>query len=107
MEKFIPTRFQRQVITTPPNAPNQVIVEGEKKGEKKKVYHFDYVFPPETTQEDVYERAVENLVEKFLEGTSRFILYLQTYYVLIFFLIRLQCNDISIWSGKDSHDGYS
>ena len=30
--------------------------------------NFDYVFGPQTTQEEVYVNAVENLIEKFLEG---------------------------------------
>lgn len=58
----LPTRFQRQVITTP--SPHQIVVEGE----KRQFYHFDHVFPPETTQEEIYEKSVENLVDKFLEG---------------------------------------
>ncbi|RIA84273.1 P-loop containing nucleoside triphosphate hydrolase protein [Glomus cerebriforme] len=37
-------------------------------GDKRQIYNFDHVFPPETTQQQVYERAVENLVDKFLEG---------------------------------------
>jgi hypothetical protein len=64
----LPSRFQRQVVITP--SPNQVIVEAE----KRQFYHFDHVFPPETTQQEVYERAVENLVDKFLEGTKLYIL---------------------------------
>ncbi|CAG8445487.1 15018_t:CDS:2 [Funneliformis caledonium] len=60
----LPTRFQRQILTTPSNALNQLIVEGD----KRQIFHFDHVFPPETTQQEVYERAVENLVDKFLEG---------------------------------------
>ncbi|CAI2167152.1 10509_t:CDS:2, partial [Funneliformis geosporum] len=60
----LPSRFQRQILTAPSNAPNQLIVEGD----KRQIFHFDHVFPPETTQQEVYERAVENLVDKYLEG---------------------------------------
>ncbi|RGB37434.1 P-loop containing nucleoside triphosphate hydrolase protein [Rhizophagus diaphanus] len=60
----LPTRFQRQIITTSPYATNQIVVEGE----KRQVFSFDNVFPPETTQEEIYDKAVENLVAKFIEG---------------------------------------
>ncbi|CAH1756067.1 5411_t:CDS:10 [Entrophospora sp. SA101] len=46
------------------NRKNQIIVESE----KRLVFNFDYVLGPETTQQEVYVNAVENLVEKFLEG---------------------------------------
>ncbi|CAG8461354.1 23014_t:CDS:2, partial [Rhizophagus irregularis] len=60
----LPTRFQRQIITTSPYATNQIVVEGE----KRQVFSFDNVFPPETTQEEIYDKSVENLVAKFIEG---------------------------------------
>ncbi|RIB09013.1 P-loop containing nucleoside triphosphate hydrolase protein, partial [Gigaspora rosea] len=58
------TRFQRQVITTNPAIPNSIIVQGE----KKQVFSYDYVFGPESTQEEVYTNAIVRLVENFLEG---------------------------------------
>jgi hypothetical protein len=62
----LPTRFQRQIVTTSPYAVNQIVVESE----KKQVFNFDHVYPPETTQEEIYEKSVENLVNKFLEGRN-------------------------------------
>ncbi|CAG8448231.1 2961_t:CDS:2 [Acaulospora colombiana] len=58
------SRFQRQVITTSPCTPNQVIAQGE----KKQTFNFDYVFGPEAEQKEVYQSAVEKLVDQFLEG---------------------------------------
>ncbi|RIA89394.1 hypothetical protein C1645_772571 [Glomus cerebriforme] len=58
----LPTRFQRQVLTT--STPNQVIVQSE----KKQVFSYDYVFGPEATQQDVYDKSVIKLVDNFLEG---------------------------------------
>ncbi|CAG8466351.1 21051_t:CDS:2 [Gigaspora margarita] len=58
------TRFQRQVITTNPSIPNSIIVQGE----KKQLFSYDYVFGPESTQEEVYTNAIVRLVENFLEG---------------------------------------
>ncbi|CAG8534735.1 7754_t:CDS:2 [Funneliformis caledonium] len=60
----LPTRFQRQIITTSPYATNQIVVEGD----KRQTFHFDHVYPPETTQEEIYEKSVEHLISKFLEG---------------------------------------
>ncbi|RHZ47071.1 hypothetical protein Glove_593g4 [Diversispora epigaea] len=62
MEK-LPSRFQRQVITTS-YTPGQVIVENE----KRPIFQYDYVFGPEASQEDVYNKSVTNLLGKFLEG---------------------------------------
>ncbi|RIB28540.1 P-loop containing nucleoside triphosphate hydrolase protein, partial [Gigaspora rosea] len=59
------SRFQRPVVTTSPQSPNQVVVV---QGEKKQSFNFDYVFGPETGQPEVYEKAVEKLVLQFLEG---------------------------------------
>ncbi|CAG8490449.1 4939_t:CDS:2 [Funneliformis mosseae] len=58
----LPTRFQRQILSTSP--PNQVIVQAD----KKQAFNFDYVFGPEATQHDVYDKAIVKLVENFLEG---------------------------------------
>jgi hypothetical protein len=58
----LPTRFQRQVLTT--SAPNQVIVQSD----KKQVFSYDYVFGPEASQQDIYDKAVVKLVDNFLEG---------------------------------------
>ncbi|CAG8763472.1 7566_t:CDS:2, partial [Racocetra persica] len=60
----LPTRFQRQVLSTPPHTPNQVVVAGE----KKQFFTFDHVFGPETSQNEIYERAVFKLIDKFIEG---------------------------------------
>ncbi|CAG8489518.1 9049_t:CDS:2, partial [Acaulospora colombiana] len=61
----LPSRFQRQVITTSPFASNQIIVEAE----KHPVFQFDFVFGPESTQQEIYDNiAVESLIENFLEG---------------------------------------
>ncbi|CAG8466905.1 5071_t:CDS:2 [Racocetra persica] len=57
-------RFQRQVITTNPAIPNSIVVQGE----KKQVFSYDYVFGPESTQEEVYTNAIVKLVENFLDG---------------------------------------
>ncbi|CAG8482739.1 23172_t:CDS:2 [Rhizophagus irregularis] len=58
----LPTRFQRQVLTT--SAPNQVVVQAD----KKQVFSYDYVFGPESTQQDVYDKAIVKLVDNFLEA---------------------------------------
>ncbi|CAG8557056.1 19788_t:CDS:2 [Cetraspora pellucida] len=58
------TRFQRQVITTNSATPNSIIVQGE----KKQIFSYDYVFGPESTQEEVYTNAIVKLVENFLDG---------------------------------------
>jgi hypothetical protein len=58
----LPTRFQRQVLTA--SAPNQVIVQAD----KKQAFNYDFVFSPEATQQDVYDKAVVKLVDNFLEG---------------------------------------
>ncbi|PKC12997.1 kinesin-domain-containing protein [Rhizophagus irregularis] len=60
----LPSRFQRNVLSTSPFTPNQVIVHGD----KKLTFNFDYVFGPETQQRDVYDISVRNMVDKFLEG---------------------------------------
>ncbi|CAG8519033.1 29620_t:CDS:2, partial [Racocetra persica] len=60
----LPARFQRQVISVSPYNQNQVVVDTE----KRPIFQFDYVFAPEATQQDVYERAVGNMISKFLEG---------------------------------------
>lgn len=109
----LPTRFQRQIVTTSPYATNQIVVEGE----KRQVFSFDNVFPPETTQDEIYDKSVENLVSKFIEGNiNQMILskipgglsdYIKIYYS---FSRRIQCNNISIWSNifrKNTYNGYS
>ncbi|CAG8460397.1 8435_t:CDS:2 [Acaulospora morrowiae] len=58
----LPTRFQRQVITVVP--PNSVVVQSE----KKLAFSYDHVFGPESSQQDIYEKAIVKLVDKFLEG---------------------------------------
>ncbi|CAG8598484.1 14432_t:CDS:2, partial [Acaulospora morrowiae] len=60
----LPTRFQRSVLSTSPLTPNQVVVAGE----KKQSFNFDHVFGPETSQKEVYDKAVLRLIDKFLEG---------------------------------------
>ncbi|CAG8595730.1 6100_t:CDS:2, partial [Acaulospora colombiana] len=40
----------------------------EKLEEEKQVYTFDHVFGEESTQQEVYENAMEGLIEKFLDG---------------------------------------
>ncbi|RIA92757.1 P-loop containing nucleoside triphosphate hydrolase protein, partial [Glomus cerebriforme] len=60
----LPTRFQRSVLSTAPYAPNQVIVAGE----KKQYFSYDHVFGPDSTQKDIYDKAVLKLIDKFLEG---------------------------------------
>ncbi|RIB19736.1 P-loop containing nucleoside triphosphate hydrolase protein [Gigaspora rosea] len=62
--RTLPPRFQRQVLSTPPQAPNQVIVSGE----KKQSYNFDHVFNQETSQSEIFEKAVLKLIDKFIEG---------------------------------------
>ncbi|CAG8470449.1 3608_t:CDS:2 [Funneliformis mosseae] len=62
----IPTRLQKNVISATPFTPNQVVVQGD----KKRSYTFDHVFGPETTQKEIYDKAVMNLVDKFLEGNN-------------------------------------
>ncbi|CAG8446720.1 11142_t:CDS:2 [Diversispora eburnea] len=59
----LPSRFQRQIISTT-HTSGQVVVETE----KRPIFQFDHVFGPEATQEEVYDKAVINLLEKFLEG---------------------------------------
>ncbi|RIA99187.1 P-loop containing nucleoside triphosphate hydrolase protein, partial [Glomus cerebriforme] len=60
----LPSRFQRNILSNSPFTPNQVIVHGD----KKLTFNFDYVFGPETQQKDIYDTAVRNMVDKFLEG---------------------------------------
>ncbi|CAG8459131.1 17870_t:CDS:2 [Dentiscutata erythropus] len=60
----LPARFQRQVISVSPFNPNQVVVDTE----KRQLFQFDHVFAPEATQQEVYERAIGNMITKFLEG---------------------------------------
>ncbi|CAG8522752.1 8877_t:CDS:10 [Gigaspora rosea] len=61
----LPTRFQRNVLTTTLFAPNQVTVL---QGEKKQTFTFDHVFGPESSQKDIYDRCIKSMVDKFLEG---------------------------------------
>ncbi|CAG8686928.1 2076_t:CDS:2, partial [Scutellospora calospora] len=60
----LPSRFQRQVLSISPNTSNQVIVSGE----KKQFFTFDHVFSPETSQNEIYNKAVLKLIDKFIEG---------------------------------------
>lgn len=60
----IPSRLQRNVISTTPFTPNQVVIQGE----KKQSFTFDHVFGPETTQKEIYDKTVMKLVDQFLEG---------------------------------------
>ncbi|CAG8781714.1 16516_t:CDS:2, partial [Cetraspora pellucida] len=60
----LPTRFQRNVLSTTLFAPNQVTVLGE----KKQTFTFDHVFGPESSQRDIYDRCIKSMVDKFLEG---------------------------------------
>lgn len=65
----LPTRFQRQVLTA--SAPNQVVVQAD----KKQVFNYDFVFGPEATQQDVYDKAIVKLVDNFLEGMWIFLIF--------------------------------
>lgn len=60
----IPPRLQKHVLSTTPFAPNQVIVQGE----RKQVFSFDNVFAPEVSQKEIYDRVVMNMIDKFIEG---------------------------------------
>ncbi|CAG8631502.1 24688_t:CDS:2 [Cetraspora pellucida] len=60
----LPARFQRQVISVSPYNQNQIVVDTE----KRQIFQFDHVFAPESTQQEVYERAIGNMITKFLEG---------------------------------------
>nr|CAG8456812.1 13765_t:CDS:2 [Entrophospora candida] len=60
----LPSRFQKNVLSTSRFAPNQVTVLGE----KKQSFTFDYVFGADASQKDLYDVAVKNMVDKFLEG---------------------------------------
>jgi hypothetical protein len=62
----LPSRFQRNVLSTSPFTPNQVIVHSD----KKLTFNFDYVFGPETQQKDIYDTSIRNMVDKFLEGKN-------------------------------------
>ncbi|CAJ0632129.1 13413_t:CDS:2 [Entrophospora sp. SA101] len=59
----LPSRFQKNVLSTSRFAPNQVTVLGE----KKQTFTFDYVFGADASQKDLYDVAVKNMVDKFLE----------------------------------------
>ncbi|CAG8441188.1 13239_t:CDS:2 [Acaulospora morrowiae] len=60
----LPSRFQRQILSTNPFTPNQVVVQAE----RKQNYTFDHVFGPEASQKEIYDRSVKHMVDKFLEG---------------------------------------
>ncbi|CAG8558361.1 221_t:CDS:2 [Gigaspora margarita] len=60
----LPAPLQKNVLSTTPFTPNQVTVQGE----RKQSYMFDHVFGPEISQKEIYDRAVMNLVDKFLDG---------------------------------------
>ncbi|CAG8494623.1 40522_t:CDS:2, partial [Gigaspora margarita] len=60
----IPTRFQKNVLSTAAYAPNQVTIQHEKKHN----FTFDYVFGQGCNQKEVYERAVKKMLDKFLDG---------------------------------------
>ncbi|CAG8468706.1 10188_t:CDS:2, partial [Racocetra persica] len=60
----LPAPLQKNVLSTTPFTPNQVTVQGE----RKQAYMFDHVFGPETSQKEIYDRAVMNLVDKFLDA---------------------------------------
>ncbi|CAG8700627.1 11331_t:CDS:2, partial [Scutellospora calospora] len=60
----LPSRFQRNVLSTTLFAPNQVTVQTE----KKQTFTFDHVFGPDSTQKDIYDRCIKSMVDKFLEG---------------------------------------
>ncbi|PKC63831.1 P-loop containing nucleoside triphosphate hydrolase protein, partial [Rhizophagus irregularis] len=62
----IPSRLQRNVISTTPFTPNQVVIQGE----KKQSFTFDHVFGPETTQKEIYDKTVMKLIDQFLEGNN-------------------------------------
>ncbi|RHZ83184.1 hypothetical protein Glove_99g330 [Diversispora epigaea] len=60
----VPARLQKNVLSTTPFAPNQVIVQGE----RKQVFSFDNVFAPEVSQKEIYDRVVMNMIDKVIEG---------------------------------------
>ncbi|CAG8437799.1 7773_t:CDS:2 [Diversispora eburnea] len=60
----VPARLQKNVLSTSPFAPNQVIVQGE----RKQVFSFDNVFAPEVSQKEIYDRVVMNMIDKVIEG---------------------------------------
>ncbi|CAG8464465.1 3839_t:CDS:2 [Racocetra fulgida] len=60
----LPSRFQKNVLSTTQFAPNQVMVHSE----KKQSWTFDKVFGPEASQKDIYDQVVKEMVDKFLEG---------------------------------------
>ncbi|CAG8443698.1 9187_t:CDS:2 [Diversispora eburnea] len=60
----IPTRFQKNVLFTSQFTPNQVTVTCE----RKQNYTFDYVFGPEATQKEIFDKTVKGMVDKFTEG---------------------------------------
>ncbi|CAG8497372.1 9825_t:CDS:2, partial [Gigaspora rosea] len=60
----IPTRFQKNVLSTAAYAPNQVTIQHEKKHN----FTFDYVFGQGCNQKEVYERAVKKMLDKFLDA---------------------------------------
>ncbi|PRW51062.1 125 kDa kinesin-related -like [Chlorella sorokiniana] len=43
-------------------------VPGSKAAQQTRTYHFDKVFPPDTTQEKLYGSAISSIVEEVLEG---------------------------------------
>ncbi|CAG8611144.1 2747_t:CDS:2, partial [Dentiscutata heterogama] len=60
----LPAPLQKNILSTTPFTPNQVTVQGE----RKQSYMFDHVFGPEISQKEIYDRAVMNLVDKFLDA---------------------------------------
>ncbi|GBB94544.1 hypothetical protein RclHR1_02380003 [Rhizophagus clarus] len=62
----IPSRLQKNVISTTPFTPNQVVIQGE----KKQSFTFDHVFGTEATHKDIYDKTVMKLVDQFLEGNN-------------------------------------
>ncbi|CAG8527815.1 15574_t:CDS:2 [Acaulospora colombiana] len=60
----VPPRLQKNVLSTTPFAPNQVVLQGD----KKRTFTFDSVFSPEVSQKELYDRSVMNLINRFIEG---------------------------------------
>ena len=52
-----------QLLTFVPQQPQQIRVDHE-----RRIFTFDYVYPPHITQSDVYQSCIQPLFEQYTKG---------------------------------------